>query len=233
MRAYTDLGTNFRMNNAACTRCEDLEEYMTMNLDQGERKSILRRRLRAARVVRELAASADIDAQISRHICDLLETIPVTANSVVALYVAMPYEPSVNSARKNLQELGVTVLVPVVSGHDLFWAADGDEGCWGRNSFGTLEPNLDDAISSAQALPMCAAIIIPAHAIDPFGFRLGQGKGFYDRALAELAGLERSPLLIGVTFESEFLPEVPTEEHDIPVDASVTELSVRWFNTPD
>jgi 5-formyltetrahydrofolate cyclo-ligase len=51
--------------------------------------------------------------------------------------------------------------------------------------------------------------------------------------LAELAGLERPPLLIGVTFESEFLPEVPTEEHDIPVDASVTELSVRWFNTPD
>ena len=87
------------MNNAACTRCEDLEEYMIVKLDQGERKSILRSRLRADRVARELDASADIDAQISRHICDLLEIIPLTVNSVVALYVAMPYEPSVNTAR--------------------------------------------------------------------------------------------------------------------------------------
>jgi len=228
-----DLGAYIQMNNAARTRFGGLEEYMTVNTDQGERKSILRSTLRAARVARESAARTDLDVQISHHICGLLETIPVTADSVVALYVAMPYEPGVNAVRKNLRELGVTVLVPVVNGDDLLWASDGDEVSWARNSFGTLEPDPDGAISSAQALPECAAIIIPAQAIDPNGFRLGQGKGFYDRALAELAGLERPPLLIGVTFESEFLPEVPTEEHDIPVDASVTELSVRWFNTPD
>ena len=228
-----DLGTYIRMNSAARAKFGGLEEYMTVNADQRERKSILRSALRAARTHRELAARADIDAQISHHICDLLETVPVTADSVVALYVAMPYEPSVNTVRKNLRELGVTVLVPVVSGDDLLWAADGDEESWERNSFGTLEPDPDGAISSAQALPACAAIIVPAQAIDPNGFRLGQGKGFYDRALAELAGLERPPLLIGVTFESEFLPDVPTQAHDIPVDASVTELSVRWFNTPD
>jgi 5-formyltetrahydrofolate cyclo-ligase len=40
-------------------------------------------------------------------------------------------------------------------------------------------------------------------------------------------------MIIGVTFESEFLPEIPTEEHDIPVDVSVTESTVRWFSTPD
>mgnify|MGYP001227832550 CR=1 FL=1 len=61
----------------------------------------------------------------------------------------------------------------------------------------------------------------------------GQGALFYNTDMLAAAGLEGPPLLIGVTFESEFLPQVPNEEHDIPVDASVTELSVHWFNTPD
>ena len=206
---------------------------MTVNADQADQKSVLRSKLRTARAQRKLDARAEIDARISHHIFDLLETIPVTADSVVALYVAMPYEPSVNTLRRNLRELGCAVLVPIVRGEDLMWAADGDEGSWARNSFGTLEPDPDGATTSAQALPVCTAIIIPAQAIDPNGFRLGQGKGFYDRALGKLAGLDRPPLLIGVTFESEFLPDVPTQAHDIPVDVSVTELSVRWFNTLD
>ena len=98
-----------------------------------------------------------------------------------------------------------------------------------RNTFGTLEPDPRGALSSSQALPGCTAIIVPAQAMSPSGFRLGQGKGFYDRALTTVAGLEHSPLIIGVTYETEFLPEIPTEEHDIPVDVSVTESTVRWF----
>jgi 5-formyltetrahydrofolate cyclo-ligase len=113
------------------------------------------------------------------------------------------------------------------------WATDANEESWTRNTFGTLEPDPSRALTSSQALPTCTAIVVPSQAINPHGFRLGQGKGFYDRALAEVAGLEHPPLIIGVTFESEFLPEVPKEEHDIPVNVSVTESTVRWFNTPD
>ena len=210
-------------------------EHWGVDVDRGTDKLAMRSHVRAARKLRDLGAGAELDSDISRHICDLLAMLPVTPESVVAAYVAMPFEPAVNALRSQLRELGCRVLIPIVSGDDLLWAPDGDEDSWARNSFGTLEPDplaLGGALTSAQALPMCAAIIVPAQAIDPRGFRLGQGKGFYDRALTQLAGLEHSPLLVGVTYESEFLPEVPTEEHDIPVDVSVTESTVRWFNTP-
>ncbi len=208
-------------------------EHWGVSTDQVDYKSALRSKLRAARKHRDLDALAELDVKISRHISDLLETIPVTPESVIAAYVAMPCEPAVNVLREELRKLGCTVLIPIVSGNDLLWAADGNEKSWARNSFGTLEPDPVGALTSLEGLPGCAAIIVPAQAVDPHGFRLGQGKGFYDRALSALAGLEHAPLLIGVTYESEFLPNVPTEAHDIPLDVSVTESAVRWFNTPD
>lgn len=210
-----------------------VEEHWGVSADQVGNKSTVRANLRAARKQRDVATLAEIDLRISRHICDLLESIPVTAESVIAAYVAMPFEPAINELRVHLRQLGSTVLIPIVNGNDLLWAADAEEGSWSRNSFGTLEPDACGARTSSHALSGCAAIIVPAQAVDASGFRLGQGKGFYDRALAEISGLEHSPLLIGVTYESEFLPEVPTETHDIPVDVSVTESTVRWFNTPD
>ncbi len=204
-----------------------------MSTDHVNYKSALRTELRAARKKLDLGEAAKRDVKISRHISDLLETIPVTPKSVIAAYIAMAFEPAVNVLRAQLRELGCSVLIPIVSRDDLLWAADGNEESWRRNSFGTLEPDPLRALTSSQALPECAAIIVPAQAIDPNGFRLGQGKGFYDRALVEITDLEHSPLLIGVTYESEFLADVPTEGHDIPVDVSVTESTVRWFNTPD
>jgi len=201
--------------------------------DASARKSALRSQLRAARKQRDPGAIAELDSQISQQISDVLETIELTPGSVIAAYVAMSLEPSVNTLRARLQDRNCTVLIPIVSGDQLLWALDGNEASWSRNTFGTLEPDPRGARTSSQGLPTCAAIIVPAQAIDPHGFRLGQGKGFYDRALAEVAGLEHSPMIIGVTFESEFLPEIPTEEHDIPVDVSVTESTVRWFKTPD
>ncbi|MCH9830188.1 MAG: 5-formyltetrahydrofolate cyclo-ligase [Candidatus Nanopelagicales bacterium] len=198
-----------------------------------ESKIALRSKLRAARKSRDTTDSSHNDSVISGHIWDLLETIPITHDSVIAAYVPMPFEPPVNDVRSRLREFGCTVLIPIVNGDDLLWAADGDEQTWEHNSFGTLEPDASGAIPSSQALPACTAIIVPAQGIDQQGFRIGQGKGFYDRALSKLAGMENPPLLIGVTYESEFLLHVPTESHDLAVDVSVTESTVRWFNTPD
>jgi 5-formyltetrahydrofolate cyclo-ligase len=197
--------------------------------DQGAGKSALRSQLRSARKHRDLGAISQLDSRISGHILDALETIAITPVSVIAAYVAMPHEPPINVLRSQLREMGCTVIIPIVSGDELMWADDGNEEHWMRNTFGTLEPDPRGALSSSQALPSCTAIIVPAQAMSPSGFRLGQGKGFYDRALTKIAGLERPPLIIGVTYESEFLSEVPTEEHDIPVDVSVTESTVRWF----
>lgn len=64
-------------------------------------------------------------------------------------------------------------------------------------------------------------LIVPGLAFDRRGFRIGYGKGGYDRFLAE----SESPS-IGLAFEFQLLKEIPTEEHDMPVDYIITEKGV-------
>lgn len=61
-------------------------------------------------------------------------------------------------------------------------------------------------------------IIVPAVAFDRKGNRLGRGKGFYDRLLAETRATT-----IGVAYDFQLLYEIPTEPHDTPVHIVITE----------
>lgn len=167
---------------------------------------------------------------MSQHLLDLIGDLPA---GDVAVYIAMPGEPPTQSLREQLTLRGYRPLIPRVHESDLQWAADTEQTEWEINSFGTQEPTNEFIDDQDRALSNCVAIVVPAHAIDANGMRLGQGKGFYDRALEFTRSTEHRPLLIGLTFESEFLTQVPHEPHDIPVDVSVTESAVRWFNTPD
>jgi 5-formyltetrahydrofolate cyclo-ligase len=67
------------------------------------------------------------------------------------------------------------------------------------------------------------AVLIPAAAVDRAGNRLGWGKGFYDRFLSSVEG---DPLLIAVSFDSDRVDQIPTEAHDAPVDAILTETEI-------
>jgi 5-formyltetrahydrofolate cyclo-ligase len=61
-------------------------------------------------------------------------------------------------------------------------------------------------------------IIIPALAIDHEGRRLGRGAGYFDRYLEQYKGRT-----VGLVYDAEFLPEVPSETHDLPVSLVVTQ----------
>jgi 5-formyltetrahydrofolate cyclo-ligase len=65
-------------------------------------------------------------------------------------------------------------------------------------------------------------VLVPALAFDARGYRLGYGKGFYDRLLPQLARAER----VGLAFELSLLPQLPNEDHDVAVHRVVTEKRV-------
>lgn len=69
-------------------------------------------------------------------------------------------------------------------------------------------------------------IIVPGLGFDPFGNRLGRGRGFFDRFLAHK---DRKGIACAVAFEEQFVPQVPVGPHDIAVDMLVTDQSVRRF----
>jgi 5-formyltetrahydrofolate cyclo-ligase len=60
------------------------------------------------------------------------------------------------------------------------------------------------------------AIIAPGLAFDRNGGRLGRGRGYYDRYLADprLTAAVR----IGVCWSMQMLAEIPVDHHDIPMD---------------
>ena len=65
-------------------------------------------------------------------------------------------------------------------------------------------------------------ILVPGIVFDSQGFRLGSGIGFYDRFLKKCA----SSLTIGLTFEKTFVPSLPHEKNDIPMELVITEKNV-------
>lgn len=67
--------------------------------------------------------------------------------------------------------------------------------------------------------------LIPGLAFDKHGYRLGRGKGYYDRALAGYSGFK-----FGVCFETSLCDELPHEEHDIRCDQIVTANQIYTVN---
>jgi 5-formyltetrahydrofolate cyclo-ligase len=87
-------------------------------------------------------------------------------------------------------------------------------------SFGVLEPTAGCPVVPLNQLDF---ILVPGVAFDLAGRRLGRGKGFYDRLLAEVRGHK-----CGVAFDAQIVAHLPEEPHDIRVDSILT--PTRWHS---
>lgn len=65
-------------------------------------------------------------------------------------------------------------------------------------------------------------LLVPLLAFDRRGYRLGYGAGFYDRTLATLP----RRFALGVAYAVQQVEAVPTEPHDVRLDAVATERGV-------
>jgi 5-formyltetrahydrofolate cyclo-ligase len=100
--------------------------------------------------------------------------------------------------------------------------------------FGLLEPlpelrGRQDKQCQAAQLDL---VLVPGVAFDPQGGRLGHGKGYYDRLLSQV---RQDAFLVGLAFECQIVPAVPTHPHDVAMDLVITESSIyrgrgrRWL----
>jgi 5,10-methenyltetrahydrofolate synthetase len=65
-------------------------------------------------------------------------------------------------------------------------------------------------------------ILVPGVAFDRQGGRLGHGKGYYDKLLAQCPRAYK----IAAAFEAQVFDKVPMDPHDIPIDALITESHI-------
>lgn len=74
--------------------------------------------------------------------------------------------------------------------------------------------------------PLIDLVIVPGLGFDVYGNRLGRGRGFYDRFLANP---EFHGVACALAFEQQFVEELPSGPLDRPVDLLVTDTKVRRF----
>lgn len=202
--------------------------------DAAQHKRVLRRAMRARRAARTAEQRAQVAAGLLATALSSAgpDADALRAARVVAAYVAVPGEPDVGRLRTALRERGTTVLLPVVgAGHHLAWGLDDGLLHPGAPHPGGLV--IDEPVTAAETDVLATAdvVLVPATAVDRAGVRLGQGGGYYDRALAELERRGRRPLLVAVVHDDEVLPagDVPAMPHDRRVDAVLT--PTRWVDT--
>lgn len=186
-------------------------------------KSALRRDIRRSRSQR--TSLSDDAARIAQHVLDL-EAIQDACSSglPIACYVSRAEEPPTDALRARLLEAGALLLLPRIEGDDLAWVRETPDMRWTTNRWRIDEPTGQPFDGTPRVW------IIPALAIDTDGYRLGQGGGFYDRALQGVA--EQTPV-VAIVFEDEVVDRVPREAHDHRVDVVVTPERVRWLSMPD
>ena len=161
-------------------------------------KMILRRSFRG------LETNEDSSIAVVRKLKRCKELI---AADTLLLYYPLKDEIDI----KPLYSLDKKIFLPVIENNEmLFRRYDGDLK---KGKFGIMEPTGEYYTIGSNDL-----MIVPAVAYDRDGYRLGRGKGFYDRFLAD-----KKIKTIGVVSKLRVVSDVFREPNDIKVDFIITD----------
>ena len=156
-----------------------------------------------------------------------------TEKTVLA-YCSVGTEPSTLALIKSLLDSGRKVCLPLCT--------DLDEEGHRTGAFDAMEARVitsfDDLTAGAYGIPEPKAdtelvpaeeidiVILPCVGCDRQCRRIGHGAGYYDKYLTTV---RKDCFTMALCYEEALADELPAEEHDVPVDAVVTEKTVyRW-----
>lgn len=94
-----------------------------------------------------------------------------------------------------------------------------DVNCLVKGAFGIYEP--DESFCSPASGFINAVCVVPGLTFDKKGYRLGYGKGYYDRFLEKFTIISA-----GLCYNELISDMLPAEKHDLPVDYIFTDCSV-------
>lgn len=95
--------------------------------------------------------------------------------------------------------------------------------------YGITVPKSNQDKLDLNSIPDKTLIIIPGLAFDERGNRLGKGKGYYDKFLAELLSTSEKEKILGIVgycYDFQIIDKVITEPNDIPVDYIISDKRI-------
>ena len=161
----------------------------------------------------------------SRDLCGVLLSLPEFRNAdTVLLFSPTRNEPDLSLAAKAALDMGKAVAYPI-SLTDTYTLSFHSVGALSELTVGTYGIPEPPASAMAPMLSPASVCIVPALAYDRRGYRLGYGKGYYDRFLSEFCGIS-----IGVAMDGFICDALPYDTHDIPLDVLITKTGVIYTN---
>ena len=176
-------------------------------------KKFIRKQLLNRRKQLDLQISSRLSQQAQRQV---IATECFIQAKTLALYSPINNEVATAQIFAAAREHDKRVYYPRVAGDDLEFIEVSSANELVPGAFGVAEPVSGGEISVAEL----DLVVVPGIAFDLRGQRLGYGRGFYDRRLAERSA---ETVAIGLCFEMQLCDLLPSENHDQVLDYVATE----------
>lgn len=159
----------------------------------------------------------------SDRLCTQLQSLPLfTSAKTILAYFSFRQEPDLSPLFVDSNHCwGFSRCI----GNTLSWHTWRAGDLLHKSRFGILEP--DSAAPTLEPTEV-DLILVPAVACDERGYRLGYGGGFYDRMLSSAAWASKPT--IGIVFNFAYLPQLPIDQWDKPLQSVCTETGFNPLN---
>lgn len=146
----------------------------------------------------------------------------------VLVYAPLPGEIDIYPIIRDALKKGKTVAFPRCTDNEsaMTYHIVEDLSLLKKGSYGIMEPPENapvyDKALSFKSPTLC---FVPALCYDRNGYRLGYGKGYYDRYLSRFGGVK-----MGLCYSDFVVDSLPRGRYDASVDFLITEKGVLIFN---
>lgn len=179
-----------------------------------------KRRLRSFYIKKRSSLTADeVETKGILAQKNLLELQIFRDSRVVSLYWSIKNEVKTDMIFSEALRQKKTVCFPKIAKNcdKLYFIRADKNTAFRLGSYKIMEPVGNDIINIEDI----DIFVIPGVCFDERGFRIGYGKGYFDRTLVGAKGT-----LIGLAYEFQILDRIPEREHDLRMDVIVTEKRV-------
>ncbi len=191
-------------------------------IDIRKYKIELRERCRVFRKSLDPTEKAAMDSQIAERVKKLYQ---YRSAKVIMVYVSTAIEVDtiqiIQNALQDGKKVAVPRCIPQTRQMEFHFITSLDQLTPG--SFSVLEPpaHYPVVVDFSAAL-----MLVPGFLFDCFGYRLGYGKGYYDRYMSRFNGAS-----VGLCYAAELRPHMYHGRYDRAVDTIVSEKWIRRSKT--
>lgn len=196
-----------------------------MNSDEADRSNPeLRQRAKQAlrnqmRMVRNALPQSACEARSLEILKRLLSLAELQGAATVLAFASIRKEVRTQAIIDAASSAGKRIALPRVHGEELRLHLVDSESRLAPGAFSVPEPAEDDESIEPGEIDFA---LIPALAVDPRGYRIGYGGGYYDRLIPRLS----NACTCAVAYDFQLISEVPEQPFDVSVDLVITDSRV-------